>query len=310
MVYSCKRKTRKTRKTRNCKNKKYIRKGKRKVLVGGDPFDTIIDITKTPDKIWDLKPGDHYTFFGYTIKFYDFNIPEHVIFKDKIKKNYNRKSCHQKIPIEYFEKAVDKSRFAIIITFLETVNYDKDYPEILDSFILANTGPYTIDSNLELTDEDLYVYLTCSIETYSNKKFEEKKTFPKDYKAGNIKTHFGIILRCLLLKYAKSIGIKNVYNDAGESHLIPYYTRFNFRLGKEKCDVFDEITNKHEQVISEKNEEKNKEFIDSLQEYKTSAGYRMKLCGNNYDALCKYSTDHLHEAWGQIGEYDDIYNAA
>jgi hypothetical protein len=402
------------------KNRK-INKYKTRKLRGGfgervgshrNPFNGRIDITSHPSMILNLKPKDHYTFFGFRIKFYDFSLPEHEGYKEKLPV-YNSMTCNNVIPVKYYNESLAKARFAIVITYIDTTklicNVDEmmtmsSAGETVHSFILGTNGPYVIDDKLTLTAEDLYISLICSQETYSENKtrkwymidkleklskkfadannrtepqFEEyeytipeiksiimesgppltpsqvflikkkKETaleFDKNIKEliqtfteervlailnGNakallkltlekqnatsvatVKTNFGVMLSCLLFRYVKTIGIINVYNDSASEELISYYSRFNFRLGKEKCGIDDEITKQHEIIVG-KNKEEKAEFIESLKaKYKTNHGYRMKLCGNKYEALCDYLENHIENTWEEIGNNDDIYMSA
>lgn len=386
------------------KNRK-INKYKTRKLRGGvvahkNPFNAVIDITSDPGKIMDLKPKDDYTFFGFRIKFYDFSLREHEGYKEKLPV-YNKTTCHNVILEDYYYESLANARFAIVITYIGT-GYS-NIGETIHSFILGITGPYVISSKLTLTDTELYISLTCSQETYSDKKihkwrmlnnlekmhkrFADNRTEPgKEYtipemksiimkkyetydgrlfsvyhenvpsemargfdneikeliqtfgekrvldtlndnakavadlkrekkddtSVGIVKTNFGVMLRCLLLKYAETIGITNVYNDSVSEELIPYYSKFNFRLGNEKCGINDEITNQHEKIIVGKNKKEEATFIESLKKakYKTNHGYRMKLCGNKYNALCDYLEKHIDNIWEEIGDNDDIYRAA
>ena len=284
--------------------KKYIKRKQRKsrkLLKGGAPFENVTQIDK-PGDLFNIKPGDHYKFFGFHMKFYDFDIPDHNKYKDILKKMNISNPCQWKIKKEYFYDAVDKSRFAITLTYF-------DGKEYIDSFILCD----------QLSINELYVSLTCSRPIFSEKKYNEAIAFDVSNKGnfnkGNINMSFGLFLRCVILTYAKSIGFTNVYNDASESDLIPYYTRFGFRLGKNKCGTEDKITEKHELAISKKTE---KDFYasvnimtdnDSTDVYKTKSGFRMKLQGIEVGNMCSHAHKKLTENWSDLEKYDDIYNS-
>ena len=97
---------------------------------------------------------------------------------------------------------------------------------------------------------------------------------------GKINLSFGIILRCILLQYTKKIGYVNVYNDASNIELIPYYTRFGFRLGKEKCGVQDKITDSHNAHLIKKTEKMFYDKLDHYEAYKKSLENIPKIYGN------------------------------
>lgn len=282
------------------KQKQRQQRKSRKLLKGGAPFENVTQI-HNPEDMFNITPGDYYTFFGFHMKFYDFDIPDHNKYKDILKKTNIGEPCQWKIQKEYFYNAVDKSRFAITLTYF-------DGKEYIDSFILCD----------QLSINELYVSLTCSRKIFSDEKYEEAIALDKSNKGnlnkGNINMSFGLFLRCVILTYAKSIGFTNVYNDASESDLIPYYTRFGFRLGKNKCGTEDKITEKHESAILKKTE---KEFYasvntmtdnDSTDLYETKSGFRMKLQGIDVGYMCSHAHKKLKENWSELEKYKDIYN--
>jgi hypothetical protein len=273
-----------------------LRKNTKK-MKGGSFEDNIILIENYED-LFSMTPGEYYTFFNYHMKFYDFDNPEHKPYKDILKKQNVDNPCQLSIQADYFKTAVDKSRFAIVITF-----YDKDYfgneLEHIDSFILCD---------YDTSSKELYVSLTCSRKIFSQTKYDEAVTANPENEGntetGLINISFGLLLRCIMLKYAKTIGITDVYNHASSDDLIPYYTRFGFRLGNEKCGVKDTITENHELAIKTK---KTQQFYDSLKSSQTKRGFRMKLCGNEYDTMCSHAEEKLGKYWNELEEYDDIY---
>ena len=46
----------------------------RKHNMRGGAFETIKDITGNPMELFNIKPGDHYKFFNFHMRFYDFDI--------------------------------------------------------------------------------------------------------------------------------------------------------------------------------------------------------------------------------------------
>jgi hypothetical protein len=349
----------------------------RKHNMRGGAFETIKDITGNPMELFNIKPGDYYKFFNFHMRFYDFNIEEHKQYKEAFYNYGIESACIHGIKPEYYSEVVEKTRFAIIISFYQfhpaetsifrgkTIHYKERTEEYLDSFIYANdfyehnkgskkskskskskssnstkksksgtrstTGSQTKKATTgsqtkggtgsrgsDLKTDDLYVSLTCSRKIYSPAKYEETKppgTKEEYSKYGDVNTGFGIILRCILLNYAKTIGFKNVYNDASFEGLVRYYTRFGFRLGKQKCGEPDEITAEHEEIIKNKDKatlEKNeKDFVKKITDegYTTKNGYRMKLCGINYDEMCSYSYKKIKETWAELEKYTDIYTS-
>jgi len=372
----------------------------RKHNIRGGAFETIKDITGDPMELFNIKPGDHYKFFNFHMRFYDFDIEEHKQYKEAFKNYDTSNACQHGIKPAYYSEVIEKTRFAIIITFYQfhpaetsifrgkTIHYKERTEEYLDSFIYANdfyehsegskkssksktkssnstkkskssnsTKKSTKSSNSTkkssnstkksksstkksssksksitntgsqtkggagsrdsaIKTDDLYVSLTCSRKIYSPAKYAETKppgTKEEFSKYGDVNTGFGIILRCVLLNYAKTIGFKNVYNDASFEGLVRYYTRFGFRLGKQKCGEPDEITAEHEEIIKNKDkatlEKSEKDIVKKITDegYTSKNGYRMKLCGINYDEMCSYSYKKIKETWAELGKYTDIY---
>ena len=300
-LFSYKR-TKKKYKRKERRSRKSLKGGASAVAAASGQYSTFLT---NPDDVFKIQPGEQFKFFGYEIKFYDFskmsssNVSAH---KEKLKQIKNLKAaCHGTIGQIYFENAVDDAHFAITLTF-----EDKEGIEHYDSFILGYP--------LKESKTDFYTLLTCSRIIKSQKKKEEDIASPsvKKSEPGIISPSFGLVLQCIMLKYARKLGFTHAYNDSVPD-LLSYYTRFGFRLGLGKCGTPDAITDQHELVIKEKDDEKAKEFYGKMlvnNEYKTGAGFRMKLCDLDKGAtnICEYAHKKLSDSWKYLEKYDDIYN--
>lgn len=277
------RKTKKERFSKSIKrDKRIIRKKKTRKMKGGFNNFPVTEIHNSDD-LFNIKPGETYKFFGYKLSFYDFEIPNQQLFKEEIIKKSIQQTCRWQINNSYFKEKLSNARFLLTITYNDLT----DGSEEIDSFIMANTMP-------ENPDNDLYISLSCARENWSEKK------------NAAVKTSFGTILQCILLKYVKTIGFNDVYNSAAHYGLVNYYKRWGFRLHKNKCGMPDELTYKHELRISQGEDLTKAE----LEDVKKKAGYDMKLCGNDSTNICEYSRLQLAKVWKELEKFEDIYYSA
>jgi len=276
-------KTKKTRFSKSIKrDKMIIRKKRTRKMKGGFNNFPITEIDNSDD-LFNIKPGEAYKFFGFKLSFYDFDLPNQQSLKEEIIKKSIQQTCRWQINNKYFREKLNNARFLLTITY----NDLSDGSEEIDSFIMANTMP-------ENPNNDLYISLSCSRENWSEKK------------NAHVKTGFGTILQCILLKYVKTIGFNDVYNSAAHYGLINYYKRWGFRLHKNKCGLPDELTDKHELYIS-----RGDNFTEAeLKDVKKSAGYNMKLCGNDSENICEYARTQLAKVWKELEKFEDIYYSA
>lgn len=270
-------------KVRKIKTKKILKKNKRtKIMKGGFNNFPVTQIHNSDD-LFSITPGQTYKFFGFKLSFYDFDLPSQQPFKEEIIQQSIQQTCRWQINNNYYREKLSAARFLLIITY----NDLSDGSEEIDSFIMANVMP-------ENPNNDLYISLSCARENWS-----EKKNAP-------VKTGFGTILRCILFKYVKTIGYNDIYNSAAHYGLINYYKRWGFRLNKNKCDIPDELTDKHEEYISQN--------IDipkaDLKDVEKKRGYDMKLCGNDSTKICEYARKQLAKVWKELENFEDIYYSA
>ena len=294
-LFSCKR-TKKKYKQKQIKSRK-SKGGASAAATTYRTFGSNSRLIDNSDSVFEIQPGQTFKFFGYTMKFYDFTLIKHnKYFKDRLVEIPNFKTaCHKHINRGYFKDAVYKARFAITLTFMD------EGIELYDSFIIGDS--------LKDSPTDFYTILTCSRIIMSPKKKREdiKKGVGKS--SGIISLSFGLVLRCIMLQYAKSLGFTHAYNDSVPD-LLSYYTKFGFRLGKEKCGTKDKLTDEH--VLAIKDDEKTKRFYKKMLDnkgYQTISGFRMKLCDFNKGEIniCEYAHKKLRENWHYLEKYNDIY---
>ena len=303
-LFSCKR-TKKKYKQKQIKSRK-SKGGASSAATTYRTFGSNSTLIDNPELVFEIKPGQTFKFFGYTMKFYDFALmSNNKEVKDSLIKIKNYETaCHDTIGWGYFRDAVYEARFAITLTFMD------EGIEHYDSFIIGDS--------LNDSDTDFYTLLTCSrIIMSPKKKMDDIKAGVKN-PDGIISLSFGLVLRCIMLQYAKTLGFTHAYNDS-VPNLLSYYTKFGFRLGKEKCGKKDDITEEHMRAIEENIRngdptrwwEAKKFYTKMLTKkgYRTSSGFRMKLC--NFDKgeinICKYAHKKLKENWHYLEKYDDIY---
>lgn len=196
--------------------------------------------------------------------------------------------CRWVISKQYLKEVLDKTRIGYIVTFPETSFYaPRLNREKIAAFILASY------------DEDGrgFIYLVCNMQFFSDRL----RTITGN---GEIPLRFGFLLHCYVLRDFQQLGINEVYLDATDLDRVKYYTFLGYLLGKERCGYDDPITKYHQNNLL------NPEtFLPD--DYKTPAGYRMKLC-YNFTALCKISEESLSRALEIIKKYqlDDFYTTA
>lgn len=156
-------------------------------------------------------------------------------------------------------------------------------------------------------DNDYYVRVRCTSDIID---FDEEHTEsnPKPEYKFPWSTYFLYVL-------LKSFGNKsiNLYNHASTDSVTYYHKRFLFNLGKKDCSEDDEIYNNSVlipfNIIKGPNEENRKLFTELLKslpnDYKTSYGYKMKVCDIQYkeniakiNDIGEYLTMKWNEAFG------------
>jgi hypothetical protein len=243
-----------------------------------EPIESKVKIMSNPNDLFNVSPGDTVRFLDFYIKFYDFTIPRQTKYKDILSHYTYREVCDWKIAPDYYIEAIKDASYMISISFIPR-NWPK---ETFAAFIIATVK----------NDKDIYYKLLCARNFYS----ERDKT--------EFNPSFGIYLQCILSKYLYSAGYKNIYLDASSENLLGYYNRWGFLLGKKECNTKDEITEQHIEAI------KNgiiPQFYNRIEksDYKTNAGYRMKFCNFNFNVLCEYARQKMHQVWEYFSNHPD-----
>jgi hypothetical protein len=262
------------------------------------PIMDDVDFLSTPTKITEIdeliniKPNDSFEWNGFLFKFYDFNIKSHEKYKSQFNISELIETCGKKISESYLKYSLETCDYLITVSDSQTYILNKDHDTSMSdvyAFSMNNTLNYGTSLNT-------YTSTTCST------------TLTND--AGEKILSFGLLLRYIMLKYLKSIGFVNAYNDASTFDLLAYYTRWNYRLGKGLCEVDDNITDRHKELISQGNKEAINSFYEELtaSKYNTNTGYRMKLCGINLDGWLEYLKKSMSGIKERLeADYDSIY---
>jgi hypothetical protein len=239
-----------------------------------------VDFAKVPtkietlEKLFEIKPNDMVEWNGFLFKFYDFNIKSHEEYKKSIK--FSNEVCKKSIKEEYLTKSMNECDYLITVSDAKEFELNKNEMSPPD---LTNIYAFTMNNTLNYGTTSLintYTSTACSMEMVGDE--------------GDKVISFGLLLMYIMLNYLKSIGFANGYNDASHTGLLPYYSRWNYRLGKGSCELPEDITTKHNELINLKNSEELDHFYESLTSinYESSSGYRMKLCGINLDGWREY----------------------
>lgn len=231
------------------------------------------------NEIFDIKPSQHIIFQNFHLRFYqgeenkksklwydiiDSNIKEDIGFL-----------CKRKLDVGYLndelEKTVMHNGYVITIS-----HFNENNIETIDAFTLAYQN----------TDNTLYISSTCA-RTYSN-----------------LNPSFGLLLRYILINYAKSIGIKHIYNTpVKDMDLFNYYSFWGFRFGNFSCGEIDNMTIEHTKAIENST---LKEFYEKYYNFNIPKGkdYDMKLCdidtNVNLQKMRKFLEEKLTKLWTKL----------
>ena len=234
-------------------------------------FSEVPKKIETLEELFEIRPNDIVEWNGFLFKFYDFNNKSHQEYKKLIK--FSKEVCKKSIKEEYLTKSMADCDYLITVSDSKEFEVNKEaQPD------LTNIYAFTMNNTLNYgTSLNTYTSTACSMEMLGDE--------------GDKIISFGLLLMYIMMNYLKSIGFANGYNDASHKGLLPYYSRWNYRLGKGSCDLNDDvITVKHNELIELKNSEELDHFYDSLASinYESSSGYRMKLCGINLNGWREY----------------------
>lgn len=194
-------------------------------------------------------------------------------------------ACRWSISDKYLEEVLDKTNLGYVVTFPESFYTEHFQREKIAAFILAS-----YDEIREIG----FIYLICNMSFFSNKLYLMTGS-------GDLPLRFGFLLHCYVLRDFRNRGIAEVYLDASTIDLVKYYSFLGYRLGKEPCGDDDPITELHEVSLTDP-----EKIIPK--DYKTPAGYRMKLC-RNFEMLCTIADASLKRGLALIEKYqlDDFY---
>jgi len=247
----------------------------------------------------------------FSFRFYDFKNEKDANDITECETELARIQC-QKIGLKYKNDYIKKMRFCVICKF------DTDVHGFVFGHDIYEKDLYVSLSCANPLSSDLYLKTKLRKEGWSERKIELllnaklmikgsnkllEAEFPdvdrKKYKT-TVATGMGTILRSILIHYCFVHGYENIYNDAADADLVPYYARFGFRLGQERCNTDDEITAWHEAHLDALESEIQRTAV------KTSAGYRMKLCNKFDQALIAYHNKQILVVEELLKKYPDL----
>lgn len=238
-------------------------------------------IIDNPLDLYNIKPGDKYLFNKFCLKFYK----EEDILKSQLYLDVNDTKnfknildiCRLKMNIPHIKSELSKTKYLI------TISHYIEGKEEIDAFTLA----YPKDKN------DLYISITCA-RTYNN-----------------INPSFGLLIRCILLKYAYENGYKNIYNEAVAVELMKYYSNWGFRVysSTEECDK-DKLSEIHSSYMEEGDEGDIYHYFDNYRKnyFKFGKIVPMRLCYKNLNINIKkmydYTSTKLISIWNKLSNID------
>jgi hypothetical protein len=231
------------------------------------------------DQLFQLRPNDIVEWNGFLFKFYDFNNKSHEKYKSLIQINTNS-VCKKQIKDEYLKESTDACDYLITVTDSKEYQAYKSTsnPDLNDSPDLKNIYAFIMNNTLNYgTKLNTYTSILCSMDIYGDDGESKVITF-------------GLLIMYIMLNYLKSVGFVNAYLDAAYDELLPYYSRWNYRLGKGSCELADAVTEKHNEIIKLNVADELKSFYSHLDDdkYTTEHGYRMKLCGIDLTGWTEY----------------------
>ena len=118
--------------------------------------------------------------------------------------------------------------------------------------------------------DGIYISLTCA-NTYKNNKI--------------VQTKLGLILRTTMLNFIRTnLGVRNVYNHAGNKDLVGYYKRLGWVLTNQICGVEDDVSIAFRKI---NDRDTLKTFLSShdVELIKTNHGYPMRICDFNIENI-------------------------
>ena len=265
-------------------------------------------------KLFNLNPGQSKTFLNYTFRFLEIGEKwPSTIMKDVTKIAFSsnfQEPCRWKINEQYFKKALEKSKYIIIVTC--KAHPDSIIEEGVVGFILAN----------DVRDNGIYIGLTCASKISSDKYYEEldatipeipeddidKRSKNKERRLQIVNTsrfnfRLGLILRIMMLSYAFRINRIHAYNHASNKDLVPVYKRIGWNLSNKPCKDRDLIEDDFKKL---KNKEDIIKYVEGVE--KTKDGYAMRLCNYNIGYLQKYTLIKVEEKLRRYNfiKYNDL----
>jgi hypothetical protein len=217
-----------------------------------------------------LKIGPFYIF--YLLKDVDTVLWKAML--EYIRIFYNQ-TCREKISTAYKKNFEDANLMVLCISQDQEI-YTKYKMDLLNGFLIAN---------YDVPKKEANIILVCFQDIYN----EGKK-----YKLGG-----GLFLHCLALTILTQLNIKNVYLEASDKNLIPYYGNIGYKLGKSPCGKRDKITDMYKEYdLNELIKRLPPNYADEEYEY----AYRMKWCGFDERDFCFKAFETFRNQIGNVKE--------
>ena len=233
-----------------------------------------------PIELLNLSPGEQVDFLGLTWRFLNENenLDENIFFSGNI--------C-QGITKLYVAEARVSCPWQIVIMCKSNNNYG------IVGLMFAK--PYAPDA--------IYESIICSETVSQTKKLTDFAKLPRNlkYKAGLVKTKFGLLLRIIMMRYAnRTFGITTAYNHAANKELVEYYKKLGWKVMGAKCIEKDPISEAFTDMYLPS-------FFESYKSLEDSKGWPMKLCNINIDTLTANAVTEFAENKSNLYEWFRVH---
>jgi hypothetical protein len=185
-------------------------------------------------------------------------------------------TCREKISTGY-KKNFNEANLLVVCMSQDPEIYSQFKMDLLNGFLIAN---------YDVPKKEANIILVCFQDIYN----EGQK-----FKLGG-----GLFLHCLALNILTQLQIKNVYLEASDKNLIPYYGNIGYKLGKSPCGKRDKITDLY--LEYENLEDIIQRLPSNYADEKFGYAYRMKWCDFNEHNFCFKSFQTFRDQIGSVKE--------
>lgn len=247
-----------------------------------------MDIPNPPIELLNLKQGQEVEYMGLRWKFllpYE-KVDDQIIFTSS--------ACGGNVGDDYIMKARVSSEFQIIVYCSKHERYMEKCVEKEGDF----SGVIGFCFAKKIYNNGIYISITCSESRSLKKRSTLQKELQKPFytlsensKMSVVKTKIGLLLRVIMLRYARSIGITSAYNHAANQPLVQYYKKLGWVISTENTPCYD-----HDPLVSEFLQIKGVIPVDYFKAHsasETCRGWAMKLCNYDVDQVTRYGVDEF-----------------